>query len=73
MSLYARPLVSWLDGWSVFHNVLQDGGKLHFHAPIGALVFSMVRLFAFIPKANQSLLSRMQRWEFLRKQESKLL
>ena len=44
------PSVGWLVGLSVgmsgCHNFLLRGGKLHFHAPLGALVtFSIMILF----------------------------
>ena len=45
MTPHVRLLVSQLVGPSVSlfvcHNFLQEGGKLHFHAPIGALVISI--------------------------------
>ena len=38
--LFVGRLVSWSVAWFLCHNFLKEDGKFHFHAPIGALVFS---------------------------------
>ena len=39
MSIHVRPLVGRLVGRRVCHKLQKNGGKFHFHVPIGALVY----------------------------------
>ena len=44
----------WLDGWSAgfFFTISSEGGRLHFHAPIGALVLLIFQNYILLFRVN---------------------